>query len=176
MARRMRWSISHTAWRSTSDAHVPWSRCGSKAQGTTTLSCTPSTWRDSSSSSPSSWLPPESTLQHTVQHHGTHCDELLSALYTLSRGSASRICTCWQKFWTLRCVYGGIKERGLSISAKRKSLLSWVFFFFFFFTSFFFFIFDSFLLDEEKLSAPHTLHILCLSNWYFVCKYPTGVK
>lgn len=146
-----------------SDAHVPWSRCGSREQGTTTLSCMPSTWRDSSSSSPSSWLPPESTLQHTVQHHGTHCDELLSALYTPSRGSASRICTCWQKFWTLRRVYGGIKERGLSISAKRERLL----------LSFsFFFFFDSFLLDEEKFKVHHILYIFCvfyLCNWFILC-------
>ncbi|XP_036442444.1 alpha/beta hydrolase domain-containing protein 17C isoform X1 [Colossoma macropomum] len=45
-ARRTRSSISPTVWPSTSAAHALWSRCGWRAPGTTTSSCTLSIWRD----------------------------------------------------------------------------------------------------------------------------------
>lgn len=71
--RRTRWSTSPTAWPCTSAAPGPWSPSGWRGPGTTTLNCTPSTWRDSSSSSPSSCPPPEEVgAQHWGQGSSQH--------------------------------------------------------------------------------------------------------
>lgn len=68
-APKTRWLTSPMAWPCTSAAPVPWSLCGWREPATTTLNCTPSTWRDSSSSSPSSFPPPEGELRTQARVH-----------------------------------------------------------------------------------------------------------
>lgn len=58
-ALRTRSSTSPMAWPCTSAAPAPSSPCGWRGPATMTSSCTLSTWRDSSSSSPSSFRPLE---------------------------------------------------------------------------------------------------------------------
>lgn len=59
MVPRTRWLTSPTAWPCMSAALVQWSPCGWRELATTTSNCTLSTWRDSSSSSPSNFPPRE---------------------------------------------------------------------------------------------------------------------
>lgn len=99
-----------------------------------------------------SWKAHCSTLYNTTAHTAMSS----SQLFTHRAEDQRRGFALADKFWTpCFCVYGGIKEQGLSISANRKRLF-WIL------LSQIFFILDSFLLDEEKCkSAPHTLDIKC---------------